>query len=132
MPDFIHHYVRVSRPFLALMFAALPALGAAQTTINFDDVADKADIRAHYQPQGVTFSCDGAPCSDPAIANAIYARATTPTASAPNAVSPIKNGVPGVRDSVTGRVVASFASPVKTVSIDARATLVPEPLNQTA
>lgn len=33
---------------------------------------------------------------------------------------------------MTGRVVASFASPVKTVSIDARAVLVPEPLNQTA
>jgi hypothetical protein len=104
----------------------------AQTTINFDDVADKSDVRTQYQARGVTFSCDGSACSSPSIANGIYARATTPPPSTPNSVTPIKDGFPGVRDAVTGRVVATFSSPVKTVSIDARAVLVPEPLNQTA
>lgn len=123
---------RLAPVFVAASCAAMLAPASAQTAINFDDVADKTDIRTHYQPQGVTFSCDGAPCSAPAIANGIYARATTPTASTPNSVSPLKTGFPGVRDSVTGRVIATFSSPVKTVSIDARSTLVPEPLNQTA
>jgi hypothetical protein len=113
-------------------FGATSSLAFALTTINFDDVADQTDIRTHYQPQGVTFSCDGAACSSLTIANAIYARATTPTASVPNSVTPIRTGFPGVKDSLTGRVVASFSNPVKTVSIDARAVLVPEPLNQLA
>jgi hypothetical protein len=113
-------------------FGATSSLAFALTTINFDDVADQTDIRTHYQPQGVTFSCEGAACSNPAIANAIYARATTPTASVPNSVSPIGTGFPGVKDSLTGRVAANFSSPVKTVSVDARAVLVPEPLNQLA
>lgn len=123
---------------IRIINVAIVALGAtsslafALTTINFDDVADQADIRTHYQPQGVTFACEGAACSNPSIANGIYARATTPTASVPNSVTPIKTGIPGVKDSLTGRVVASFSSPVKTVSIDARAVLVPEPLNQVA
>lgn len=113
-------------------FGATSSLALALTTINFDDVADQTDIRTHYQPQGVTFSCEGTACSNPSIANAIYARATTPTASAPNSVTPIMTGFPGVKDTLTGRVVASFLTPVKTVSIDARAVLVPEPLNQLA
>lgn len=113
-------------------FGATSSLAFALTTINFDDVADQTDIRTHYQSQGVTFSCEGAACSNPSIANVIYARATTPTASAPNSVSPIRTGFPAVKDSLTGRVVANFSSPVKTVSIDASATLVPEPLNQLA
>lgn len=115
-----------------LAFGATSSLAFALTTINFDDVADQTDIRTHYQPQGVTFSCEGTACSNPSIANAIYARATTPTASVPNSVTPIMTGFPGVKDTLTGRVVASFSTPVKTVSVDARAMLVPEPLNQLA
>jgi hypothetical protein len=124
--------------FIRIINIAIVALGAsssiafALTTINFDDVADQTDIRTHYQPQGVTFSCEGTACSNPSIANVIYARATAPTASVPNSVTPIRTGFPAVKDSLTGRVVANFSSPVKTVSIDASATLVPEPLNQIA
>jgi len=113
-------------------FGATSSLAFALTAINFDDVADQTDIRTHYQPQGVTFSCEGTACSSPSIANAIYARATTPTASVPNSVTPVRTGFPGVKDTLTGRVVASFSTPVKTVSIDARAVLIPEPLNQLA
>jgi hypothetical protein len=116
----------------AVALAGMVAVASAQTTINFDDVADQADVRTHYQPQGVTFSCAGTPCADPAIANGVYARTTSGTPSAPNGVSPIKTGFPGVSDTRTGRVIAAFSSPVKTVSVDARSTLVPEPLNQTA
>ena len=125
----------VNRLLICLAFSAClaaPYTALAQTAINFDDVTDKTDIRTQYQPRGVTFSCDGASCANPSIANAIYARATTSTASAPNSVTPVRDGAPAVSDSRTGRVVATFASPVKTVSIDARAVLVPEPLNQTA
>ena len=132
MNPLIRSFVVRAAGVLAAALCVLPAAAQAQTTINFDDVADQADVRTQYQPQGVTFSCAGAPCTDPAIANGIYARATTGTASAPNAVTPLKTGFPGVRDLSTGRVVATFASPVKTVSVDARSTLVPEPLNQTA
>jgi len=113
-------------------FGATSSLAFALTTINFDDVPNQTDIRTHYQPQGVIFSCEGTACSNPSIANAIYARTTTPTASVPNSVSPIRTGFPAVKDSITGRVAANFSSPVKTVSIDASATLVPEPLNQVA
>jgi hypothetical protein len=115
-----------------LAFGATSSIAFALTIINFDDVADQADIRTHYQPQGVTFSCEGTACSNPSVANVIYARATTPTPSTPNSVSPLRTGFPGVKDSATGRVVANFSSPVKTVSIDASAMLVPEPLNQIA
>ena len=133
MSAFVHSVVtRVLACFAIMAFGAAGSLAVAQTTINFDGVADKTDIRTYYLPQGVTFSCDGAACSNPSIANAIYARATTPTASTPNSVAPVKDGFPGVRDVFTGRVIAAFSSPVKTVSIDARAVLVPEPLNQTA
>ena len=105
---------------------------AAQTVINFDDVADGKDIRTQYQPLGVTFSCSGTACSGPSITNKIYARATTGTPSAPNSVTPLKLGIPGVSDAITGRVIATFADPAKSVSVDARSVLVPEPLNQTA
>lgn len=133
MCAFIRSGLKLVAVFLAFVATgATPSISFALTTINFDDVADKTDIRTRYQPQGVTLSCDGAACSAPSIANAIYARATTPTASPPNSVTPIRDGFPGVADTLTGRVVASFSSPVKTVSIDARAVLVPEPLNQTA
>lgn len=133
MCAFIRSGLRLVSVFLAIVaYCATPSVAFALTAINFDGVADKTDVRTTYQPQGVTFSCDGAACSSPAIANMIYARATTPTASAPNSVTPIRDGFPGVADALTGRVVANFSSPVKTVSIDARAVLVPEPLNQTA
>lgn len=116
---------------MALMSClAIPAFVLAQTTINFDDVADATDIRTHYQSRGVVFSCDGTPCANPQIANGIFARLTTQTASAPNSVTPVRTGIPGVKDTLTGRVIAAFTSPVKSVSIDARSIQVPEPLNQ--
>lgn len=125
--------------FTAARFAVVLLLGTlgfkpamAQTIINFDDVSDKTDVRMQYQARGVTFSCDGTACTSPSIANGIYARATTPTASTPNSVTPVRDGFPGVKDSATGRVIANFSSAVKTVSVDARSILVPEPLNQTA
>lgn len=118
--------------FAIVGYGVTPSVTFAQTTINFDDVSNRTDVRMSYQSLGVTFTCDGTACSQPTIANGIYARATTLTPSTPNSVTPIKDGFPGVSDSFTGRVVAIFSSPVKTVSIDARAILVPEPLNQTA
>lgn len=101
-----------------------PALVSAQTTINFDDVANGTDIRTHYQ--GVTFSCEGTSCSNPAGANGIYARITQSTASLPNSVTPWQAGNPGI--SIRTNLIASFANPVKTVSIDARTFQLPETL----
>ncbi len=117
---------------LSLFCWLLSSAAFAQTIINFDDVSDKTDIRTHYQSRGVSFSCDGTACADPSIANGIYARASTFTASLPNTVAPVKDGAPGVRDQFTGRVIATFSNPVKTVAIDAKTVLVPEPLNQLA
>lgn len=129
----------LSQPVLTRVFACILLMGsvatsafAAPTVINFDGVPDQSDVRNQYQAQGVTFSCDGTACAIPAINNGIYARATTPTASAPNSVTPLKTGFPAVSDTRTGRIVATFSSPVKSVSIDALTLLVPEPLNQTA
>ena len=115
---------------LVISFAAMPRLLQAETLINFDDVADKTDIRIHYQSQGVTFSCEGAACSFAANANGIFARATSNTASAPNAITPVRDGIPGVVDSLTGRVAATFTHPVNSVSIDALSVMVPEPQEQ--
>jgi hypothetical protein len=121
--------LRVARRTLWLGLA-VPACVLAQTRIQFDDVGDATDIRTHYQPQGVTWSCDGTACAEPAVAGGVFARATPATASPPNSVTPLRTGAPGVKDANTGRVVASFATPVKRVSIDALSTQLPEPLNQ--
>lgn len=115
---------------LVISLAAMPHALQAATLINFDNVKDKTDIRTQYQSQGVTFSCDGAACSFAANANGIYARATANTTSAPNAVTPVRDGIPGVVDSLTGRVAATFTHPVSTVSIDALTVLVPESKEQ--
>ncbi len=132
MFDFVHfRRFRDKASLILFTCLAFPTLAFAQTSINFDDVADGTDIRSHYQGRGVVFSCEGSACADPVIANGIYARATANTASAPNSVSPLKTRIPGVADQLTGRVIASFASPVKSVSIDAKTVQVPEPLNQT-
>jgi hypothetical protein len=124
------HRIVTSAICLVIAFAALPRLLRADTLINFDDVKDKTDIRTHYQAQGVTFACEGAACSFAANANGIFARATAMAASAPNAITPVRDGIPGVVDDLTGRIAATFNHPVSTVSIDALTVLVPEPKGQ--
>lgn len=105
---------------------------ARPTIIDFDNVRDKTEINTLYQALGVTFSCDGGPCGVKKNSNHVYARTTPGTASSPNSVSPVALGSSGVSDTLTGRVVAKFASGVTTVTIDAKAVRIPEPLNQTA
>lgn len=112
-------------------FGASSAFAGPVTRIDFDNVRDKTDVRIQYQSSGVVFSCEGAPCVSFKGRNRVFARATPNTASSPNSVTPVYQGVAGVSDASTGRVVATFAVPVISVSVDAKSVLVPEPLNQT-
>jgi hypothetical protein len=105
--------------------ALLPlACCANAQLINFDDVPDATDIRTHYP--SVTFSCAGTHCASPAV----WARQTTGAPSAPNGVSLFAAPTsPGVHNPTTGTIMAVPACLAKSVSIKARSTQVPEPLN---
>jgi hypothetical protein len=93
--------------------------------INFDDVPDGTDIRTHYQ--GVTFSCDGAHCTSPP---GVWARQTAGAPSAPNTVSLVPApGAPGVHNPTTGTIKVVISCLATNVSVKAKSTQVPEPLN---
>jgi hypothetical protein len=85
----------------------------ADTTINFDGVADGTNINTTYP--GVTFSCFGAACPS----SNIFARSVGASAFSPsNVVSTLSAGIPGVQDSVAGAIEVSFATPQSAVSIE--------------
>ena len=97
----------------ALCFGQLRATAA---TINFDDAADGANINTRYP--GVTFS-------NPVGGN-IFARSGAGSApSSPNVVSVAGTGL-ALFDARQGAVEAAFATPVGSVSIDARPVAPPE------
>jgi hypothetical protein len=107
-----------------LLFVAGTAL--ADTTINFDGVADGTNIDTTYP--GVTFNCFGAACpSSNVFARSIGASAFSPS----NVVSTLSAGIPGVQDSVTGAIEVSFATPQSAVSIENFVFLAPEGLGTT-
>ena len=87
--------------------------GAKAQPINFDSVADGTDISTYYP--GMSFSCQGAKCPG----TAIYARAVTGTPSVPNGISPLKTGLPGVANNLTGVIRVRFSESVRSVSVDA-------------
>jgi hypothetical protein len=107
-----------------LLFVAGSAL--ADTTINFDGVADGTIINSTFA--GVTFNCFGAACPS----SNIFARSIGASAfSSPNVVSTLSAGIPGVQDSVTGAIEVSFATPQSAVSIENFLFLAPEGLGTT-
>jgi PEP-CTERM motif-containing protein len=104
-----------------LLFVAGTAL--ADTTINFDDVADGTNINTNYP--GVTFSCFGTACPS----SNIFARSVGASAFSPsNVVSTLSAGIPGVQDTVTGAIEVHFATPQSAVSIENFLFLAPEGL----
>ena len=103
----------------------LIASSANAQLINFDDVPDATDIRTHYQ--GITFSCAGVHCANPPV---VWARQTTGAPSAPNTVSLIAApNVAGVHNPTTGTIKIAIACLASRVSVKAKSTQVPEPLN---
>jgi hypothetical protein len=94
-----------------LLFVAGTAF--ADTTINFDGVADGTIINTTYP--GVTLSCFGAACpSSNVFARSIGASAFSPS----NVVSTLSAGIPSQQDSVTGAIEVSFATAQSAVSIE--------------
>jgi hypothetical protein len=100
----------------------LGAIGArADTTINFDDVANGTNIDSHYA--GLTFSCTYSP--HPSVCSGgggnVYAVADAGAFSAPNIVSTYVNpgGVYGQQDNIVGAIEVTFAAPQSAVSIQA-------------
>ena len=90
---------------------APPAARAAETLINFDDVADGTAINTHYP--GLTFS-------NPVGSGSIYARTGNGFApSAPNVVSPNATGGAPF-NAFSSAVDVHFATPMRGVKIDAR------------
>jgi hypothetical protein len=102
------------------LIGAHPVAHAAPTTINFDDAADGTVINTRYP--GVTFSNPNGVGGNVNI----YARNGSGFApSSPNVVSVFATGVPSF-DARYGAVDGLFATPVGTVSIDARPVAPPE------
>src|SRR5258708_32111036 len=99
--------------WLSALFLFVAGTAFADTTINFDGVADGTNINSAYP--GVTFSCFGAACpSSNVFARSIGASAFSPS----NVVSTLSAGIPGVQDSVGGASEASFATPQTAGSIE--------------
>jgi len=84
---------------------------AAETLINFDDVAGGTLINTHYP--GVTFT-------NPIGGNIVARSGAGSAPSAPNVVCITNGGVLPFFDSPFGAVDARFATPVRVVKIDAR------------
>lgn len=109
--------------WVSALILAVAGTALADTTINFDGVADGTIINSTYP--GVTFSCFGAACPS----SNIFARSIGASAfSSPNVVSTLSAGIPGVQDSVTGAIEVSFATPQSAVSIENFLFLAPEGL----
>ena len=99
--------------WLSALFLFVAGTALADTTINFDGVADGTNINTTYP--GVTFSCFGTACpSSNVFARSIGASAFSPS----NVVSTLSAGIPGVQDSVGGAIEVSFATPQSAVSIE--------------
>ena len=112
--------------WLSALFLFVAGTALADTTINFDGVADGTNINTTYP--GVTFSCFGTACpSSNVFARSIGASAFSPS----NVVSTLSAGIPGVQDSVGGAIEVSFATPQSAVSIENFVFLAPEGLGTT-
>jgi CSLREA domain-containing protein len=96
----------------ASLISVHPAAQAAQTTINFDDVAGGTMINTHYA--GVTFT-------NP-IGGNVFAKSGLGFApSSPNVVCITNGGTTfPFFDSVSGAVDARFSTPMRLVSVDVR------------
>jgi hypothetical protein len=106
---------------LAFAFGAFGAFGAASAlaaTIHFDGLADGTNINTLYP--GVTFV-------QPTTGGSIYARSSTAARSPANVVSIFATGLPPFR-AFDGAVDAVFATPQRSVSIDAAPIVAPEGL----
>jgi hypothetical protein len=103
---------------VGVLIAAAPL--AAQTTINFDGVAEGTNIDTYYQGQGVTFSCaSGIDCVD-GFVSVMEPPGDSPTepSSPPNIVTTSYDlQFQGCFDDETAIVRAAFEEPVSFVSI---------------
>ena len=108
------------------MLVALPAQNARAAPINFDDVASGTNINTQYSGLGVALGCFNGSVTNLCMGNA-YAVASGLANSAPNVISLDPTTLSGsLVDERWGFFKASFASPVASVSIDAKAVLPPE------
>lgn len=113
---------------LVVVVLAAQIAVAADTIINFDNVANGTNINTAYS--GVTFSCFSSVNACPGGLNTgdVFARAFLFAPSAPNVVSTLQTGVPGTQDSTTGAIKVAFATPQSAVSIDDYLLQAPEGL----
>lgn len=114
------------------LLAAIAFTPAHAILINFDDVASGTNINTQYSGLGVTLGCfNGNNASFNTCTGNAFALATVLANSAPNVISLTATGFGNLVDERFGFFSASFASPVASVSIDARAILPLEYLGTT-
>ncbi len=109
---------------IAMLSVIMFTPAAHAVLINFDDVASGTNINTQYTGVGVTLGCFNGTVTNLCTGNA-YAVTSVLANSAPNVIGLGATGGTLV-DERFGYFKASFAAPVASVSIDAKAVLPPE------